>query len=142
MNNTLYCKSFEVEKFCGSTGKRKSFPGNYRWCPCAMHKTTMQLQMFSSELQFISSAAKLLPQTIRNIHGIFTSHFKAFTMFSLISDLTGHNSIMFNEISHYTWFLHGMCPTMMSPFMTLTVYKSSRLPLFCLHGRILPVSSI
>ena len=31
-----------------------------------------------------------------------TRDFKAFTVFSLISDLTSHNSIMFGEIPHYT----------------------------------------
>ena len=40
---------------------------------------------------------------------IYTMDFKAFTMFSLISDLTGHKSIMFGEI------LHRMYPTMVSP---------------------------
>ena len=35
---------------------------------------------------------------------IYTRNFKAFTMFSSISDLTGHNSIMFDEIPHHMWY--------------------------------------
>ena len=35
---------------------------------------------------------------------LYTSDFKAFIMFSMIGDLTGHSSIMFDEISQHMWF--------------------------------------
>ena len=67
---------------------------------------------------------------------IHTSYFKAFTVFSLISDLTGRNLTMFDKIPHHAWSF-----TWNVPNIGIIFHDANGVwILSCLHWRILPIS--
>ena len=78
---TIYCKSFEVEKFrgfCGSISTMKLFQWNSlcsRLWPC---KTTVQPRKFSSKRKFSSATAKLFHLQRFAICGMIKNHLEVY----------------------------------------------------------------